>query len=529
MRPDLRGLLPALLTLCAALPAQDPAPEAKDPAQEAQTRPAADPIALEKDGKPAEALAAWKQRAADAPDAVEPRREALRLLVQTGAVEEALGFGEEAVERFAKDGRLMAELAKAYLRMAELVAAGKGGDRDLRETLEDAEIQAFSALEVLPDDLDAMTVQAMALHHLGRLDAAEEAARKLMEKHPAHPAGALLVGEVLFRRYELAARDGDVPEEERFNILGRARQAFTEAARRDPARFQPYRRLGDLSWFQGDKNQCYKWYAQALARDPVRGAPLDWIRTQVPAMARVTLFQEAADERAKLAPDDARSRAALLYDAGLAANAVPNPKLCAEAMEAAFRGDEALVDALYYAGMSRYDLEEWEKARVAISEYSRRAWARLAETMRGATKEQAAALSDKLLYLAGSAYKARDLGGSREIQHALAAFHDTADRWNDYAFLCRETGLYEESYAGYRKALDKSPDDPNLLNDCALILQYHLRRDLDDARAMYEKAIANAKAIVKDRKADEGAKARARQAISDASGNLAKLPRERRR
>ena len=48
---------------------------------------------------------------------------------------------------------------------------------------------------------------------------------------------------------------------------------------------------------------------------------------------------------------------------------------------------------------------------------------------------------------------------------------------------------YEDAYRSYQKAVELLPGEPRAINDCALMLVYHLDRDEDLALAMFDKAI----------------------------------------
>lgn len=126
-------------------------------------------------------------------------------------------------------------------------------------------------------------------------------------------------------------------------------------------------------------------------------------------------------------------------------------------------------------------------------------------------------------------WAASDAAGKGRFERALELLDPLAtldpqdtDFWNNLGFFNREVGRYEESYAAYEKAVALDDGSPRLLNDTALILQYHLHRDLDHARALYEQAIAKAQAAL-----DAGAKgddaAELRSALTDARNNLARL------
>jgi len=110
-----------------------------------------------------------------------------------------------------------------------------------------------------------------------------------------------------------------------------------------------------------------------------------------------------------------------------------------------------------------------------------------------------------------------------------------ADIWNNYAFLCRETAgsyrnadnydpaaLYEQSYLAYERAVSIDDTRPRLLNDTALILQYHLHRDLDRARFLYERAIALAEQALAENP-DATSRTELRSARNDARSNLSRL------
>ncbi len=50
--------------------------------------------------------------------------------------------------------------------------------------------------------------------------------------------------------------------------------------------------------------------------------------------------------------------------------------------------------------------------------------------------------------------------------------------------------LWEKSYRYYEEAARLSPDDARIQNDCGLMLIYHLNRDFDHARELFDRAIA---------------------------------------
>jgi hypothetical protein len=83
--------------------------------------------------------------------------------------------------------------------------------------------------------------------------------------------------------------------------------------------------------------------------------------------------------------------------------------------------------------------------------------------------------------------------------------------------------LWERSYAAYEKAVRLSPDDVRIVNDCGLMLLYHLDRDLPRARELFERAIAMPATT------DHATRERVEEAVGDAYQNIAVLLRDKQR
>lgn len=110
---------------------------------------------------------------------------------------------------------------------------------------------------------------------------------------------------------------------------------------------------------------------------------------------------------------------------------------------------------------------------------------------------------------------------------ATSIVTNRADWWNNLGFFAREAGKYEESYAAYRKCVELAPDNVRYVNDTALILLYHLHRDLDEAQRLLERAVELGAAQYPNVKDDPAAEADMRSAWGDAMLNHGKLLTER--
>jgi tetratricopeptide (TPR) repeat protein len=131
-----------------------------------------------------------------------------------------------------------------------------------------------------------------------------------------------------------------------------------------------------------------------------------------------------------------------------------------------------------------------------------------------------------LSWVAQRLYESGEMDKAREISRQLTMLvPDRADLWNNYGLVCRDSGQFEESFRAYRRAMALAPDDPRVVNDTALILLYHLHRDLDLCERWLVRAVDLARDAMEKAKADEdeGTLNEQRGVFGDACSNLAKL------
>ena len=133
-------------------------------------------------------------------------------------------------------------------------------------------------------------------------------------------------------------------------------------------------------------------------------------------------------------------------------------------------------------------------------------------------------------FLGDRAYQQQRIENSRDLNHVTACLKDSADAWNNHAFLCRETGTYQRAFTSYQYAIQREPDSPQLWNDAGVVLHYHLAspENLDRARAMYEQALTLAAALQADPAATEQQRAMAAKAAENARLNIAALDQKTR-
>lgn len=134
----------------------------------------------------------------------------------------------------------------------------------------------------------------------------------------------------------------------------------------------------------------------------------------------------------------------------------------------------------------------------------------------------------------------------RTLAFNEAVFQRYPDRWgflyNNAALAARDLGvqvqnngdakaameLWERSYQYYEKAVVLSPTDARIVNDCGLMLIYHLDRDFDRARMMFDRAIEIGTEQLAQMSEDVSERERhlLEEAVGDAWQNIAVMMRE---
>lgn len=113
--------------------------------------------------------------------------------------------------------------------------------------------------------------------------------------------------------------------------------------------------------------------------------------------------------------------------------------------------------------------------------------------------------------------------------NAALAARDLGTRKANDGDVAAAKQLWERSFAHYEKALALSPNDPRIVNDCGLMLLYHLERDYDRARNLFDRAIELGEKQLRALAADapRAEREHVEEAIGDAYQNIAVLMRTR--
>ncbi len=450
--------------------------------------------------------------------------ERAQVLLDAELFDDALEALEQSQGVFLKDFDLWRMTSRAFLEKAKrLIASPRTRDGAMAD-FEEAMTYADWALDLKPKDYECLRMRGFAAYYMAEDDEAILTANQLIDTHGQKPDGYLLRAETLFRQYTTGVQTESLQPKDRAILARKVRKDLEQAIERNPNLALSYRRLADLAAWEGDLKRAMGFYLQALVRDPLKGAPLAWMRGARKAGFRLDFYLKAQRGFAKKHPKDPRN-AILLFEAGYAAFELGDNKRVQELMKKAWTLDSSMDRAAYYFAISSLALGKTKEAALALSYLLRESPHPLVEALKAAGNP-GVLHANSLAALAKKADQEGALALSRELNHALGIYRNLPEEWNNYAFLCRETGKYEEAWRAYQKALALSPKDPQLLNDGALILQYHLHRDLAKARTMYLQAIRFGQEILASKKAGKEEKKRARGAIRDAKGNLAKMDQD---
>jgi tetratricopeptide (TPR) repeat protein len=304
-----------------------------------------------------------------------------------------------------------------------------------------------------------------------------------------------------------------------------AHRSYERAAELEPERPFPHVARGKLALLDHRTEEARRHFLDALAIEPdvaidhsVIDRDLDW-------QARRAAYAEAGRRYAASPTAKPAKRASLLWYEGRALCAGEQWADAKKCFEQALAGNPGSVSSHYYLALCAWRLGDQDAAERHAAAFASAEPVNFADVVRALPGDQRGEIGAIVQYLADRSYKEGRKEASRDLNHVIACLKDSADAWNNHAFLCRETGRFTEALDSYYHAQEKEPDSPQLLNDTAVILHHHLPtpENLAKARTMYERAIQAADRVLADSSTPATARERAETARRDAKANLADL------
>jgi len=541
--PSCRFVPAALLLSAALLPpvaAQDPEGGAPDrpPAvvtQAKQNALRAAAYKAENEARFGAAADAFLELSRAAPHRIDWVVAAGRCLGQSGRFAEAVDLLDAARKRFEGSIEVNAMLARTLLLQTERDAGMLQPELMWAEAAEITE----AVLRRAPDNADCRLLLAQTRYLLGEWDEAQRQAEEAVRRHPDRPGAHVLTGRLARDRVRMLLADlqrVDDDEQARADVVAalhaaraQAQAAFQKAASLDPTRAHPHVALSELATLNGQPDAARRHLHDALAIDPETPVDHAALTKGTTWSARRDLYRalRARFEAETGLPPQVRARkaAALRFHEARALLDGLQFEPALRAFVAVKAGDPDADSADYYAFLCSYHLRRYDEAERHAAAFARHSAPGFADVLRGLETQQRVQVAAMVQYLGDRAYQQERIENSRDLNHVTACLKDSADAWNNHAFLCRETGAFERALTSYQYAIQREPDSPQLWNDGGVVLHYHLAspENLKKARDMYEQALTLAAAVRADVNATAAQRTAAAQAAENARLNLAAL------
>ncbi len=431
------------------------------------------------------ALATWKQRALEADLAAgKPELQGLA----------AVDAWYEVADLFRDATRAPGAGPAAWVGWSEALLNANDADAAL-EAAQEGLTRFRDDPDLLMQQARVLGVKSRTVAGLGKEEeaaelaaAAESVLRRAVEVAPDRAAPRLRLAESLVLKWAQGGEDAAAAREEAVRL-------WKEAAEAEPEGVNPQ---AAADWLGGDavavldvlvardpENVDLKWYRGLAA---YQADPVDW-----PTLA--------ADMQAVLEFNPAFTMAHFYLGDGALKRAT----------ELAQAGDDAATGKAIRAA-ARHWAKYLESNLAAYAASARQA------------ADGGAALAERMTWLAGKAYAQGLPNEAAKIMELVVALKpQDAYAWQNLAFFRREARAYEDSLAAYDRALQLAPDDPQIMNDLAVILHYYLKRDRERAAELYRTAAERAEAMLASGELADADVERIRTALRDAGNNLKKL------
>jgi tetratricopeptide (TPR) repeat protein len=399
---------------------------------------------------------------------------------------------------------------------------------------------------------DAFLPLAEAAWYVQELGLGRKAAEKALELAPADADAALMLGKIALSQFGTIWNDEALREEKKAEADAHweaARVAFEKAAASfgEPKDKIAAATAGEI---QLQLAQCLAWKKKdeaAKAYGAAMGFAPGAVNFQsvlgvlggekfLPAMEL-----GAKNYATKWGAED-NGDATLVWWLGYARFDQKQYAPAEEAFQTVLKKQSDVYNSWFFIALSRYHQQKFEEAIAALRKNFELDPVNLVASISASPGYNLPIVEYLAGWLKG---KDRNLDAAYLTEIICAAAPEEARFWNNLGLFYRDAGdqlaqkkgaddktkakaqeLWEKSLVAYEKALSRSPEDPNYLNDLAVILHYNLHRDLERAKALYEKAYANATKELERKDLSADLREIRKIAAHDSKNNLDKLTRE---
>jgi len=412
----------------------------------------------------------------------------------------------------------------AFHRQAlDAIAQGQGGLVDFQfqdsATLLGGAVEADAARYA-----DAFCPLTEALWHTQQLTEARKAGEQAVARTASNPRSHLLLGEVCFSQF-IAARADESKAEEAKTHCAAANGAFRGALGVVDGKLTGHARmgakaatkLGDLAVWVEEPERAAGEYALAVSWDPSQ-VNYAQIMGSIGSGSLVTCLKEGCASFEERYGDRDATEATPLWWLGYAQF---SEKEYADADETFARVLElfpAYTNSWWYRAEARFHQSNIDGFLECLRELSGHGMETLAAQVNTSP-------SHNLTVISGAIAKLNDAQRFTDAVYLCearaAASPKNWEYWDNLALFCREAGtklmggprramwkvddkvkvaeanrFFDRSLLAYAKAYELDDTKPHLLNDRAVILDYYLNRDLDEAATLYARALEQANALL---------------------------------
>jgi len=495
--------------------------------------------------KPVEALAAFTEADALGGGKLSTKQWVLRARLDLGQVDSVLAD----VERMEAAGEAGAAIEYLYgmsfaARAQKSIAeGGNGGIIAMAYT--DATNYLRSALKKEPKLYpDGWRTLAESAWNAQELPTAREAAETACALLPEDDAAQVMLGKVCFSQYSAVKGDETKAAEaaahldsakvafERAIALCVAHKEFEWRAPESAARVE----LARVWAWKGDKSQSLQEYGKAYGLAP-QAVDINEFRGQLDPEQFAQALEAAHSAYVAAYGTEGSGDALVLWWLGWASYATKKYPRAEETFTQALAKWPDYVNSHYYIALARYFQQNYDGAVEMLHKHHSTNRADCVASL-SANKDENIRILDYLISLMVPKGKNLEAAWLTEIECSLEPANSLY--WNNLGLFRRDAGeqknrskkaedkaeakqLWEDAYTAYAKALELAPQDPNYLNDIAVMLHYYLNRDLEQALAWYKEAAVQAEKELA--RTDLSKELRDIRAIAkrDANNNMKKL------
>ncbi|MBI5431565.1 MAG: tetratricopeptide repeat protein [Planctomycetes bacterium] len=504
-------------------------------------------------GKTDEALPLFEDAAKRDGDQFRTRVWVLRTQIALGQVEDALAAADQAQAAGAKGPDVDYVMGVGLVELAKQAVAGGNPGGFVGQQFADAVTFLERATAANGERYrDAFLPLAEAAWFAPDLPRARKAVERAVTVAPKSADALTLRGRIAMSQFVAAQADEKTKAEADAHwtvAVESLERALAELAGRDDLgsrakRADAAKELGNAQLWKQAKDKASLAYTTAIVASP---STVDYLAAyQALGADELLAVLEAAKTAFVAHPDDAWGEATLLWWLGWTRFDRKKYPEAEEAFRATLAKNPEFVNSWFYVYKACYSQQKYPEGIAALRTFSEADPNGLTAAI-AAAKEMTLAEIEFLVGWCANPDKhqgeALNLDAALLCEICTRVSPEVGRHWNNLGLFLRDhadtlkrttrdtphetlVGFWERALAAYETALSIAPENPNYLNDTAVILHYNLERDFERALELYAKAFACAEKELARTDLSPDDRAAIELARRDSKNNLALLKKQ---